>query len=173
MNYVPGTTLFLAAALLFATAASAADPPPRPQAFDKLLDCRAIAENAARLACYDGQAEQLSAAATKGEIAVISKQDIRETRRSLFGFVLPRFSIRGLRDDQPDIDRIEATVLAIRPAGYFWTIALDQDAGTWQTTEPIARDPRKGDKVLIKKGVMGGYMGKFGGSALVRMKRVS
>lgn len=173
MGYVPGTTLFLASALLFATAAPAAEVTARSQAFDRLLDCRSMTDGAARLACYDGQAAELAAAEKKGEIAVISKQDIRETRRTLFGFALPRFTIRGLRDDQPDIDRIEATILAVRPAGYYWTVALDQDAGSWQTTEPMARDPGKGDKVLIKKGVMGGYMGKFGGSALVRMKRVN
>lgn len=150
----------------------AAQPPDRSELFDALLDCRSVTEDARRLACYDARTDQLSAARKGGDIAVITRQDLRETRRTLFGFALPRFRVKGMEASEPDPDRIEATVATARAKGYYWSLALENEAGTWETTEPMAREPKRGDRILIRKGVMGGYLAKIGSAALVRMKRV-
>ncbi|ATE63440.1 hypothetical protein [Rhizorhabdus dicambivorans] len=172
MVSVRATTLVLALLLASPAAAATDEAAARSELFDKLLDCRSIAEDAGRLSCYDSQSQAVAAARKKGDLMVLSRQDLKETRRTLFGFSLPKFSLKGIRMDDPGIDRLEGTVLAASPAGFYWSVALDRDSGTWETTEAINRQPLKGDKVVIKKGVLGGYLGTIGNSNLVRFKRV-
>lgn len=173
MDLAAKWTLLAVACLSAWIPAAAESPKDRPGLFDALLDCRSIAEDSGRLACYDAQADRLSSARKRGDIAVVTKQDLRESRRTLFGFPLPRFNLRGLKDDEPDADRIETTVAVARPRGYYWSILLDGEAGTWETTEAMSREPKHGDKIVIRKGVMGGYMAKLGSGGLVRIRRVS
>lgn len=172
MANVRATTLLLAVLTASPAAASTEEPPVRSELFDKLLDCRSILDGTKRLACFDGQSEAVAAAQKKGDVVVLSKQDLKETRRTLFGFSLPKFSLRGIRMDDPGIDKLEATVAAVRPTGYYWSITLDQESGTWETTEPLNRQPGKGDKAVIKRAMLGGYLGTIGNSNLVRFKRV-
>lgn len=167
------TTTLLVAAIMAAPAAASTDEPPAGSAlFDKLLACRSIAENDRRLACFDSEAQTAAAAQKKGDVVVLSKEELKETRRSLFGFLLPKFSVRGLRMDEPDVDRIETTLIAARSVGYHWSFTLADNGGTWETTENIDVRPKAGDKAKIKKGLMGGYMGTIGSSNLIRMRRV-
>jgi len=166
------TTLFLALAAAGPAAASTDQPPVRSELFDTLLDCRGIPDGTKRLACFDGASEAVAAAQKKGDVVVLSKQDLKETRRTLFGFSLPRFSLRGVRMDDAGIDKLESTALGVRPAGLYWSVVLDRDSGTWETTEPLNRQPRKGDRVVIKKAMLGGYLGTIGNSNLVRFKRM-
>lgn len=172
MANVRRTTLLMAVMAAVPAAASTDKPPAGSDLFDKLLECRTIVEDGKRLACYDSQAATAAAAQKKGDVVVLSKQELRDTRRSLFGFVLPKFSLRGLRMDEPDIDRVDTTVRAVRSVGYYWSITLDGEAGTWETTESIDVRPKPGDRAKIKKGLVGGFLGTIGSSNLVRMRRV-
>ncbi|WP_426045991.1 hypothetical protein, partial [Brevundimonas sp. DWP1b2] len=45
--------------------------------------CRQIEADVARLACFDAAATRLAAA---GEVAVVSRQDVEQNQRRLFGF---------------------------------------------------------------------------------------
>lgn len=166
-------TTFLMALLLASPAIAAPDRQPiRSELVDDLLACQSIADASKRLACFDGQSATLATAQKKGDVVILSKQELKQTRRSLFGFVLPKFSLRGLRMDEPDIDRIDAKVVSVRSVGYFWSLRLDGDAGTWETTESIDVRPRPGDRARIKKGMVGGFLGTIGSSNTVRMRRV-
>ncbi|MBD3760643.1 hypothetical protein [Rhizorhabdus sp.] len=172
MASVRKTTLLMAALLASPAAAAPDEPAIRSELFDKLLDCRSIDDSSKRLTCFDAQSEAVAAAQKKGDVVVLSRQDLKETRRTLFGFSLPKFSLRGVRMDDPGIDKLEAGILAARPAGYYWSVVLDKDSGTWETTEALNRQPAKGDKVVIKKAMLGGYLGTIGNSNLVRFKRI-
>ena len=72
---------------LAAPAAAAADEPPA--AIKALAACRAITDNAQRLACYDREAGALVQSVESKETVVLDKQAVRNTKRSLFGFSLP------------------------------------------------------------------------------------
>lgn len=172
MANVRKTTLLMAALLASPAAAAPDEPSIRSELFDKLLDCRSIDDGPKRLACFDTQSEAVASAQKTGDVVVLSRQDLKETRRTLFGFSLPKFSLRGVRMDDPGIEKLEAAIQAARPAGYYWSIVLDKDSGTWETTEALNRQPAKGDRVVIKKAMLGGYLGTIGNSNLVRFKRI-
>ncbi|PTQ13056.1 hypothetical protein CLG96_02640 [Sphingomonas oleivorans] len=149
---------------------------PKASALTALTNCRAIAENEARLACYDAAAAELDTAANKKDILVLDREDVRETRRSLFGFALPRVPLFGARDDNEekveDIEEITAKIRGARSLGYGkWQIVLE-DGATWSTTEAVARrEPKGGSTVVIRRKSMGSYMMKIDGDQGVRAKR--
>src|SRR4051812_15385852 len=109
------TGLIISAALLSSSASLEAAPgrekaPAPSAALDALATCRAITDSAARLACYDQASARFTEAVSKGDVIVMDKQEVRETRRSLFGFTLPHIALfRG--EDKADIDQsqIETT----------------------------------------------------------------
>jgi hypothetical protein len=149
--------------------------PPTNALVDAVVRCRAEAGEDARLHCYDIAAAALSEATARGSIVVVDKEDVRKTRRSLFGFALPKLPFFGgddSGDDQPD--EIEARIKSVRGLGYGkWVIELDTGA-KWQTTETSGptRDPKPGQTMKIKKGAMGGYFLTVEGGRGVRGMRV-
>ena len=62
---------------------------PRPEIFRKLIDCRTVTENVARLACYDAQVAKLDEAESRNELVVVDKEQVRKARKGLFGLTLP------------------------------------------------------------------------------------
>ena len=162
-----------ALAALVATPAAAAEPPTSPIVAE-LVKCRAESDDARRLACFDKAAGTLAKATEEGSIAVVSREDVRKTRRSLFGFSLPKLPFFAGDDSGKDEapDEIETTVKSARPArdGNF-TVVMADDA-VWRTTEPLRKTPKPGDKVKIKKAALGSYFLSVGGLRGVRAMRV-
>ena len=158
--------------------AQKAAPPnnaPNNAVVDAVVRCKAETDAAARLRCYDAAAGALSQATASGSIVVIDREDVRKTRRSLFGFTLPKLPFFSGDDSQNDqADEIEAKLRTARGIGYGkWVLELDTGA-KWQTTEPITRppDPKAGEMVKIKRGAMGGYFLSVEGRRGVRALRV-
>jgi len=165
-------------AALMPLAATASTPSERNAIIRPLLDCRKVADASARLACFDRESATLDAADEKNEIAVLDKDAVRKTRRSLFGFSLPRLPFfDGKGDDgkeEPELQTIEATIASVRSLGYGkWQLVLD-DGARWATTEAVVgRQPEAGQMIEIKRGAIGSYMGKIDGRRAVRMQRVN
>ncbi len=175
MNQAIKTTLSLVVGITLASAAAAEKPRNRPELFNKLLDCRAIADNAGRLACYDQSVGAIAEAETKKDIVVVDRKEIRETKRSLFGFTLPKIGLfTGDKDDDKDeVEEINSTVeIARMVKGGDWSLRLAGDAGTWETNGDLKADPRPGDKVKIRKASLGSYLGQVGLSRGLRFRRV-
>jgi hypothetical protein len=171
--------LGLALSLILAAPAGAKDksPPPPPQAYKDLMACKAIADPAARLACYDAQAGKLEQATATGEVVVTDRAAVRETRKGLFGFKLPTFGIFGggdSDDDKDEIKEIQGTVASARTFGYgAWRITLE-DGSVWEQTdsERLVFDPRKGDKVRIYRAALGTFRMNVDGQRAIRVRRV-
>jgi len=173
------TALFLLAGFALASAAAAEKPRNRPELFDKLLQCRGIADNAQRLACYDQSVGAMEEAEQKKDIVVVDRKEIREARKSLFGFTLPKISLFSgekaddKTDDKDEVKEISSTVEAVHMIkGGDWSLRLANDAGTWETTSSLAIQPETGDKVHIQKAMMGSYLGSVGVNHGVRFRRV-
>lgn len=166
--------------LFSATNATATEPREKNAALRPLLDCRKLAGESERLACFDRESATLDAADVKNEITVLDKEAVRETRRSLFGFTLPRLPLLGGgKDDKDDAAEAEesslsATIASARSLGYGkWSFVLD-DGARWETIEAVvSKEPAKGMNVVIKKGAIGSYMVNFDGSRGVRSRRVN
>lgn len=140
--------------------AEAQQPPHISPQLAAILACRSQPTDQQRLRCFDQAVLALAQAAEQGKIVLVDREDIKRTRRSLFGFSLPKMPFFGGDDSQEnEADFIESRVRSARPTGYNkWLIELE-DGGTWQTTEPDTRgaSPKVGDSVRIRKGAMGSY----------------
>lgn len=163
-----GTTRFrLTAALLAMScwpsgAPAAKDPPPRPALFQQLVDCRAIADNAARLTCYDAQVAKLDEAERASDVVVVDRAEIKKARKGLFGLSLPDLgSIFGGKKDgdpEPELTEIESTVRAAAiGAGGKLTVIIADGARWVQTDTKAMRVPKAGTPVKIRKAAMGSF----------------
>ncbi|MFL6855270.1 MAG: hypothetical protein ACJ8D3_07465 [Sphingomicrobium sp.] len=171
---LPIVSLLALAAL--STSTLAKEPPKTSPLVGAQQTCRALADPTQRLACYDKEAGALLDAAQKGDVAVVDKSEVRQARKSLFGFAMPKVPFFS-GDDTADAvsDTLETTVKSASGIGYgkFRIIVAEGDA-VWETTETYGtmRDPRAGDKILIKRGPLGSYMLRIGSNRGVKGRRV-
>lgn len=162
-------------AMVVTTGAIARPIPPSapPAAVQSLLSCRSIADSAQRLACYDRAAQGFADAVGKKEVVVIDKARANEARRSLFGFSIPNFgALFGGGGDE--ISQIESTVQGVVENGDgSWTVKL-ADGSTWAQIDstPVALPPRRGDRVVVKRGALGSYFVRLGSQPGFKAKRV-
>jgi hypothetical protein len=159
--------------------AASAQTPPRQASGSDLLNavtaCRGIDDATRRLACYDEAATRLTQAVGRNDVVVLDREDIRQTRRSLFGFHLPRLPIfgGGAREVAETPDEITATVAAASNIGYDKYRIRLEDGAVWQTTESSAyiRPPHAGSSVVIRRGAMGSYFMRIDGQRGLRAMR--
>jgi len=170
--------LAIAAVSIVGAPVAAARPQlAKPATLQALNTCRAITEDSARLACYDKAVPALTDAVGSGDVAVIDREQMLKTRRSLFGFTLPDLPLlRGNGGkDEPELKKIASTIVSssgLADGRYRMTIA-DSDA-VWETTEnsDSLSAPRSGQKVAIEKGALGAYFIQVGSQRWVRARRL-
>jgi hypothetical protein len=148
----------------------------RPEAFEALIKCRAIADEKARLQCFDAASSAMEQAAARHDLVVVDRKQMRETRRTLFGLEIPRLHIfggGGDDDEAEEVKSIESTVAtAYTNDGGQWVVRLE-DGSTWVQTDhnTIAVAPRKGTSVTVAKASLGSYMMRIGKQPGVRARR--
>jgi hypothetical protein len=167
-------TVAPALAVLIGTAASPVAAQGSPGG--DIAACRAISDDARRLACFDRAAGSLEQ--TRADDAHEAALRTRERQRADFGLEAPppaRVAERA-REEEPAAPREAAsTVRWVRPFGYgFFRIGM-ADGSEWQTTETLGGfSPAVGDEAVIKAGSLGGYRATIGrsGARAVRIKRL-
>ena len=168
---VPPRLAALALACLSGTAVAA----ETPNALKPLLQCRSVADSAARLACYDGQADQLKRATDSSDIMVVDKADVQKARRSVFGLSLPSLSFldRDEKGKAVELTQIDGKIAGVSPAANGkWRFVLD-DGSRWIQIEPhdFVRDPKSGMSIKIRKAAVGSYLANLDGQIAVRVER--
>ena len=135
-----------------------------------VTQCRTIADPAARLTCFDTSVAALDSAEKSQTVVVIDQQQVRETRRNLFGISLPDIGLFGSGDDLPQIETTLANA-SVDDAGR-WSFIL-ADGAHWVQTDDniIARRPRANDKVIINRAALGSFRLSVGGQPGVKAKR--
>lgn len=166
----------IATLAVLAVPAAAKDPPRQSPLINALQACQAIADPAGRLACFDKEAAALVTAAGKGDVAVVDKSEVRQARKSLFGFAMPKIPFFS-GDDSTDAvsDTLESTIKSANGIGYGkFRMTIAEGNAVWETTETYGtmRDPRVGDKIVIKRGPLGSYMIRIGSNRGVKGRRV-
>ncbi|VWX59005.1 hypothetical protein [Sphingorhabdus sp. 109] len=151
---------------------------PPPAIFQDVIDCQKVTDTTARLACYDAKVSTLAAAQESRQVVVADREQIKEVRRGLFGFSLPKIRLFGGGSDEKDkeerIEQLETTITSARQFGYGkWMLTLEE-GGRWQQTDTIRlnSEPRSGDSILIKTGAIGSYLASINGQRSIRVKRV-
>lgn len=147
--------------------------PETPATLRKLTECRAIVENAARLACFDREVATLVTKVDSKELALVDRADVRKTRRSLFGIPLPSIKLFA-NDDEPEIKEINAVVRTVGRNGDGRLVFTLDEGGTWEQTDdfPLGNAVKPGQKVTLKRGALGSYFADFEKTVPVRARRL-
>jgi hypothetical protein len=171
--------LIVMAAIGLATLAAARPKTPtipagHSQAFEAVIKCRTIADDAARLRCFDEASAALQQAAERRDIVVVDREQVRQTRRSLFGIEGLRLPFFGGGDEKgEDVSQLDGVIAsAFQNGDGRWVVRL-QEGGTWVQVDDnvIALWPKAGQKVLIKRAALGSYMMRVNGQSGVRVRR--
>jgi hypothetical protein len=172
----------LAAAGMAAAAGKAPSKAKRAAALQAVVDCRAVTDRDARLACYDKAAASLDEAESSGQVVVVDREQARQVRREVFGLQLPSLDIFNLAGGGKaasaiakgdDVDRLAATVKsAFREGSGRWVIELDTGA-VWRQIEDsdVQVDARAGSKVEIRRASLGSFFLKVDGQPAFKAHR--
>lgn len=145
----------------------------RTEMLQRLVDCRKVAEDAARLACYDAQVEAIDQAEAKGDIVVVDREQARAVRRQAFGFTMPSMTLFERGEKPEEVENVAGVVKSAHRGGDGkWVVELE-DGAVWAQvdTEKVPRDPRPGMEVKIRKAAIGSYFMNLGGQRAVRARR--
>ena len=143
-----------------------------PKLFEDVVQCRSLQDSAQRLACYDRNVAALETAQKSNELYVADKAAMKEARRGLFGFSLPRMKIFG-DEELGNLDELETTIAAIGSGqrGYIFTLP---DGARWMQTDKKYMDrPKVGAKIKIEKGVLGSYLASINNKPGFRVERIN
>jgi hypothetical protein len=148
------------AIVVFGASTGLAAEPEQSPAVAAVIGCRDQADPQVRLRCYDAAAGALATATASGSIVLVDRGDIRKTRRSLFGFSVPKVPFfSGDKSQDEEQEEIISQIKSVRSLRHgTWEIDLGS-AGIWRTTEafPSPKTPKLGDTVKIRAGMLGGY----------------
>jgi hypothetical protein len=159
-----------------ALAQERAAPQQRPEAFEALIRCRAITNDAARLQCFDNASTALEQAAERRDLVVVDRQQVRESRRRLFGLPIPGLGNLfggGGDNDRDEITSIDSTVASAEQTGMGRWIVRLADGSIWVQTDdvPLAGRPRAGQPVHVERGALGSYRMRVNRQPAVRVRR--
>lgn len=147
----------------------------RPPVFEALVNCRTITDAAERLACYDSKVAAIDEAEKNNELVLADKESMKEARRGLFGFSLPKLRLFGNDDgDAAEAELVTKIDSAYQKSYGKWTIVLE-DGARWNQidTQVLARNPSRGMEIKLRKASMGSYFANVDGQRAIRMTRVN
>jgi crotonobetainyl-CoA:carnitine CoA-transferase CaiB-like acyl-CoA transferase len=157
-----------------ATGAPAHPKTPTAAQVEALAQCVSVADDTARLACYDKAAKALVDAEKAGDVVVVDQAQVKEVKRQSFGFNInlgPLFDHGGAKSEQ--VNELATSVQeAWRTGDGKWVIRT-AEGQQWRQidTESLFEDPKKGDKVVIRRGSLGSYFLKVGNGGSIRAHR--
>jgi hypothetical protein len=168
---------FIALAALAGAAPAEQARESRPDLFKKLIDCRAITESAARLACFDERVAALDAAEAKQDVVVVDRGQIRKARRSLFGLTLPRLGIFGggkeEEAEEEGFSQIDSTIQSARRNREGKWVLILEDGARWVQVDnrSLLPDPAAGQPIRIRRAALGSSLANVGKQTAIRMRR--
>jgi len=145
----------------------------RPDLLAELQSCREIVDPAARLTCFDRASATLVAARDSGEVRVVDREEVQETRRGLFGFTLPQLGVFGAGDDE-ELDTLESTITGVSRVGRNGYRIQIEEGSVWQIESAPSRlrTPRPGDAIVLKKASLNSFFIRIAGQIGVKGRRV-
>lgn len=144
-----------------------------PLSVSDIISCSSINNRDERLSCFDKNVDKLKLSSESGDVLIISREDLKKSKNSLFGFSIKNIPIFSDNDNNLQTEEIKSVVKELRRSGYSsWIITLD-DGAIWQTTEvDHAFDPKVGSDIRIRRGAMGGYLANLNDARAVRVRRI-
>jgi hypothetical protein len=170
----------VATPVLLASAPLAADDDKGESAYVAALrDCQGKTDPEERLACFDTAVASIVGASAQGDVRVVDRKEVRETRRKLFGFSLPNLGIFGGKSDQEDpkqaeeFTTLQTTIAAVKGTDRA-IIIVTAEGAEWQLSEVPARllRPKVGQPVEIRAAALSSYFLRINGQKGVKGRRV-
>jgi hypothetical protein len=172
--------LLAVGAVALQTGALAADPSDKKDSayLTALKACQAEPGDAARLACFDKAVSTMVTASEQGELRVVDRAEVQETRRKLFGFSLPDFGIFGGGDHDEKAEQIQVlqtTIAKVRPSENAGWILVTAEGAVWQVDNVPARllTPKVGQSLEIRPGALTSYFLRINGQPGLRGRRIA
>ena len=140
----------------------------------RLLACKNIADRPARLDCYDGRASEVDEAIARRDLVVADRAEVAATRRSLFGFSVPRIPLlERAASEPPPPERFDTTLASASRSGDRWVLVL-AEGGRWEQVDAgrEADEPRAGMPISIRRASFGTYFARIGSRIAMRIRRV-
>lgn len=161
--------------LTLAVQAQDAAPAANDDYLAALKACRSIKDEDDRLECYDAKVGAMVSASDAGDVRIVDREDVRRTRRQLFGFTVPDLDIlEGDEQDKETSELLETTVTSARQlTNKAWRFTTAENA-VWEISNAPARLTaiKPGDKVIFKKASLGYFFIRFNGQMGVKGKRI-
>lgn len=164
--------ILLAVAGIAASAPAAAQDNAAPDHLAALKNCQSVAENSARLACYDAAVGTMVAASDQGNLRIVDQEEVTQTRRRLFGLNLPKLKILG--GDQGELETLVTTVTSAHQInGKTWAF-VTEEGSAWRINNAPMRftGPKPGQSVEFKRAAMGTFFVRINGQMGVKGVRV-
>jgi hypothetical protein len=135
----------------------------------EFLRCRALADDGARLNCFDRAAAALEQSLHAGEVVLVEKARVQQERKARFGLPDEHKDMLG----DKEAGEIRGTIREARSTANGWVVRLD-DNSTWQQVDSTqsAIDPRAGLEVTIRRAALGSYRLVLSPHAAFKVKRV-
>lgn len=169
----------LCAALVGFTGTANAQDNPQDRYIASLKQCQGIAAESERLKCFDQAVGSIVSASDSQDLQIVDREQVRQTRRKLFGFSLPDLGIFGRKDngdeaaEQDDFASLETTIAGVSAirGGYLLTTA---EGAKWQIDNVPRRlmTPRVGQSLEIRSAALSAYFLRINGQGGVKGKRV-
>lgn len=163
----------LAASLASGGAVSAAPAKPTAAQVKALAECVSVADDAARLACYDKTARSLVDAEKSGEVVVVDQAQVKEVKRQSFGLNINLGPLFDHGDKAEQISKLDTAVAsASKDAEGKWLIRTTEGQ-LWRQidSDPLYADPKHGDKIVIQHGSLGSFFLKVNNDRAMRAHR--
>ena len=127
-----------------------------PMQVQALLACRSVTDSNQRLACYDKAAQGFAEAVGKKEV-VVDRQGPRHPGAPLVVRIHRSQFRRAVRRRRRRISQIEGIVQNVIENGDGTLTLTLADGSTWTQIDdtPVALPPRRGDKIVIRRGALG------------------
>lgn len=179
-RFRPQIALFavLAALTPAALSAQAQAAPESPAYLDELKACQLLADDTERLACFDSKVTAIIAASEAGDVRVVDREEVIQTRRSLFGFNVPDVGI--LKDDKREEDEdgedelFETTITKVRYRSSKKAQFTTQEGAVWELNS-IPRRLRRiepGAVAVFKPASFNYYFIRIDGQMGVKGRRI-
>ena len=138
-----------------------------------LLACRAVAVPGERLACFDRTSAALEDAERQGEVTVLDRAQVRDTRIRLFGLELTDLNIFGRSGPTEAIESIETTLISARQSQKGEWVFVLANGSTWRQIdrERLTGTPTPGSVVRVRQGAVGSYLISVNNSRSLRARR--
>ncbi len=171
----PAALLMAGAAGILALGVAAPAAAQDADYIEELKACRLIKDEDDRLACYDAKVGAMVSASEAGDVKIVDRDDVRRTRRQLFGFTVPDLDIlEGDEQDKESSEMLETTITSARQmASKAWRFTTAEGA-VWEINNapPRLAPIKGGDKVIFKKASLGFYFIRINGQMGVKGKRI-